>query len=350
MRSSGGAIRGGTGRESPTTTGRGVAALACGLLAVAALTGCDAARGVFPKAFPSESTTPTPAVRATAAPDGAWKTVTTRAGDMSFRIRDDWSVEPAPAREGTSSTGIPAYRVFNADGTEIAVLQQNPGATTSAALPGSTFTQLDSVPAPGADLLVDASKSQVRFDLTTHPNGDSEASYGLTSGVPVSAATAPGGQVPLGGGVQGTPKLAGPLVFQGLLALGPNERTPSQQDKALEAAKAYLMGQEYADLTAMFLSLDHHPERATGTRCDGSAFTYTTVNIDCGTVLGVYHTARIAERYDSRSGSTVRVMGDYLCSLKELGAKLDGVRKGEGVDGTCRVDGGYGSFTATWKS
>ena len=342
--------RAATDHHQGTTAARRAAfTAAIAVLAVVALTGCETARGVFPKAFPSESATSAPPVRASPAADDAWKTVTTRAGDLSFRIRDGWSVESAAATPGSSLTGIPAYAVLNADGTEIARLQQNPGPQTEGALPGSTFTHLDAVPAPDADLLVDSAKAQVRFDLTTHPNADSEAAYGLTSGVAVTAKTAPGGRVPLGGGIDGTPKLAGPLVFQGILALGPNEHTPSQQDKALAAAKAYVLTQEYADLTAMFQSLAYHPDRATVTECGGSTFTYSTVNIDCDTVLEVYHTARIAERYDARSGSNVRVLGAYSCTLKELGAKLDGIRKGEGIDGVCRVDGGYGSFTATWR-
>ncbi|MET1034555.1 MAG: hypothetical protein ABWX68_04890 [Arthrobacter sp.] len=343
----------GFGAARGTTVVRAVRALAACLAVGLALSGCGVARDVFPKAFTGETApaSASPSVRATPAPADAWKTVTTRAGDVSLKIRTDWTMEPVPASEGTSSTGITAYRVLNADGTELATLQQNPGDATSQALPGSTFTPLDSVPAPGVPLLVDSAKARIVFDLTTHPNAESEAVYGLTAGIPVTAKTAPGGAVPLGGGVQGSPKLAGPLLFQGVLALDPNSRRPTQQDAALAAAKQYVFTQEYADLLSMFRSLAYHPDRATGANCDGATFSYKTINIDCDTVLEIYHTARIAELYDERRGATVRVLGDYLCTLKDLGATdLDNQPRGEGIDGVCRRDGGYGSFTARWKT
>ncbi|MEE1621742.1 hypothetical protein ACQ7DA_11660 [Zafaria sp. J156] len=324
--------------------------LAAALAGTLALTGCDMARDVFPKAFESEQApaSSAPTEKPAPSPEGEWKTVTTDAGDVSFRIRTDWRVQSAPAQQGSSTTGIPSYRVLDSGGRELAVLQQNPGGLTSQALPGSSFTAVDAVPATGVPLLVDAAKAQVLFDLTTHPNGDSDAVYGLTSGLPATAAAAPGARVPLGGGIQGYPKLAGPLVFQGVLDLGADARA-NRQEAALAAAREYALSQEYADITAMMLSLDYHPERAQAVECAGSSFIYEAVNVDCATVLDVYHTARIAEDFDSRSGSRVRVKGKYVCDLKELGARHDGLPPGYGIDGTCRVDGGYGSFTAVWK-
>jgi hypothetical protein len=341
---------GGQNRTTPAPT-RAAGFLALGLACTLALSGCDTAREIFPKAFPSESAAPSepaPSVRAEPTAEDRWETATTDAGDMSFRIRDDWKVEPIEATAGTSTVGITGYRVLAADGRELAVLQQHPGRATIQALPGAKFTPIDSVPAPDASMLVDNTKAAVSFDFTAHPNAKNRAVYGLTSGVPVKARNAPG-RVPLGAGVQGYPKLAGPLMFQGMLEFDTSIDDAPQQEQALAVARDYVFSQEYADIVEMIRSLRHHPDRAVAVECESPTFNYAAVNIDCDTVVDVYHTARIVERFDERRGNRVRVEDDYWCTLKELGAKLDGLPPGYGIDGECRYDGGYGTFTATWK-
>ena len=310
------------------------AAAAAGALAAALLLSSCSMQQYFPKAFPSEAPPPEPApVRASPAADSEWKTVTTQSGDMSFRIRSDWTMEVVPSEPGYSATGIPAHEVRNAEGKLIATLQQNPGDDLPEALPGAAIQRLDSVPAPDVPLLVDSDDAEVVFDLTTHPNAKSHPIYGLTAG---------------GKGLHGNkgyPLLAGPLLFQGELALDKSIRSSAHPQEALEAAKAYVYTQEYADLVAMFLSLEYHPKEAKGTTCEGASFTFTTVNIDCDTVVQVYQLARWNRAWDSRKGATVRVADDYKCTLDILGAKnLD-----PGVDGTCKYSEGYGSFSVKWK-
>ena len=309
-------------------------AVAAGALAAALLLSSCNVQQFFPKAFPTQAPPPEPApVRASPAPDSEWKTVTTQAGDMSFRIRSDWTMEVVPSEQGFSATGIPAHEVRNAAGRLIATLQQNPGDDLPEALPGAAIQRLDSVPAPDVPLLVDSDDAEVVFDLTTHPNAKSHPIYGLTAG---------------GKGLRGNkgyPLLAGPLQFQGELALDKSIRSSAHPEEALEAAKAYVFTQEYADLVAMFLSLEYHPKEARGTKCEGASFTFTTVNIDCDTVVQVYQLARWNRAWDSRKGATVRVADDYKCTLDILGAK----NLPQGVDGTCRYDEGYGSFSVKWK-
>ncbi|WP_309081465.1 hypothetical protein [Zhihengliuella sp.] len=333
-------------RTRPSRGRLAVAGLA--LLTTAALTGCEVLPEVFPKAFPStEASEAPPSVRATPAAEGEWKQVTTQAGDMSFAVRADWTVLPVPANQTSSTTGIPAYEVLDSEDRVLATLQQNPGRGTRTALPGSTFTPVDTVPAPDVTYL-GAGDTAVVLDLTTHPNADSVLSYGLTNGTEVTTAVAPGGHVPLGGGVRGYPKLAGPLFFQGRADLGADD-SPTRQEDALALAEQYVFTQEYADVVHMLQSLRYHPERATPAECDGAAFRFETVNVDCDSVLDIYHTARIAQEIDARTGSLVRVRDRWLCRLKELGAELDGLPPGYGIDGKCRLEDGYGTFTALWK-
>ncbi|GER23365.1 hypothetical protein NCCP1664_18610 [Zafaria cholistanensis] len=307
---------------------------AAGALAAALLLSSCSVQQFFPKAFPSEAPPPEPPpVRASPAAESEWKTVITQAGDMSFRIRSDWTMEVVPSEPGFSATGIPAHEVRNAAGRLIATLQQNPGDGLPEALPGATIQRIDSVPARKVPLLVDSDNAKVVFDLTTHPNAKSHPIYGLTAG---------------GKGLHGNkgyPLLAGPLLFQGELALDRSIRSAAHPEEALEAAKEYVYTQEYADLVAMFLSLEYHPKEAKGTSCEGASFTFTTVNIDCDTVLQVYQLARWNRAWESRKGATVRVAGDYKCTLDILGA----ADLGPGVDGTCRYSGGYGSFSVSWK-
>ncbi|WP_344884693.1 hypothetical protein [Zhihengliuella alba] len=335
--------------QRPARTVRGRLALAgLAVLTTAALTGCEVLPEVFPKTFPStEASEAPPSVRATPAAEGEWKQVTTQAGDMSFSVRKDWTVLPVPADPTSSTTGIPAYEVLDAEDRVLATLQQNPGRGTRTALPGSTFTPVDTVPAPEATYL-DTGESAVVLDLTTHLNADSVLSYGLTSGTEVTTAVARGGQVPLGGGLRGYPKLAGPLFFQGRADLGADASHTRQED-ALAFAEQYVFTQEYADVVHMLQSLRYHPERATPAECEGAAFRFETVNVDCDAVLDIYHTARIAEEFDARTGSLARVQERWLCRLKELGAELDGLPPGYGIDGKCRLEDGYGTFTAFWK-
>jgi hypothetical protein len=312
---------------------RRVAAAAGALVAALLLSSCSLQQ-VFPKAFPSEAPPPEPPpVRASPAADSEWKTVITESGDMSFRIRSDWTMEVVASDPGTSATGSPVHEVRNAAGRLIATLQQNPGEGQPAALPGATIQRLDFVPAPDVPLLVDSDKAAVVFDLTTHPNAKSHPIYGLTAG----------GKDLYGN--QGYPLLAGPLVFQGELALDKSIRSAAHPEEALEAAKEYVYTQEYADLVAMFQSLEYHPDQAKSTTCEGASFTFTTVNIECDTVLEVYQLARWNRDWDSRKGATVRVADNYKCTLDILGAKnLD-----PWVDGVCKYDGGYGSFSVKWK-
>ncbi|GHC99663.1 hypothetical protein [Zhihengliuella salsuginis] len=319
------------------------------LVATTALTGCEALADVFPKAFEqAEPTEAQPTAKAEPSPEEAWRRVPTETGDMSFLAHEDWRVTTLEATGNSSSTGIAGYEVSHLDGRVLATLQQNPGRSTLASIPGSSFTPIDSVAAPDADVLGGGTTAVV-LDLVTHPNADSIASYGLVSDKKVSKEHAPGYQLPLGGGTQGYPKLAGPLRFEGRADLGIAEM-PDRVDDAEQAAEDYALTQEYADIVHMLGSLQYHPEKAEKQECDGTTFVYESVNVDCETVRSLYHTTRIAEDWDSKNGSTVKVAGKWACTLKELGAELDGKYPGYGIDGECELDGGYGSFTAIWKA
>lgn len=325
-----------------------LALAAVALVATTALTGCEALADVFPKAFDQEEPLEAqPSEKAEPSPEEAWRRVPTETGDMSFLVHEDWRVTTVEARGNSSSTGISGYEVTDADGRLLATLQQNPGRSTVESIPGSSFTPIDRVEAPEAEVL-GGGKTAVVLDLVTHPNADSVASYGLVSNKRVPAKLAPGLELPLGKGTEGYPKLAGPLRFEGRADLGIAEM-PDRIDDAEQAAQDYALSQEFANVAHMLGSLQYHPDEAEKLHCDGAAFVYESINIDCDTVQSVYHTTRIAEDWDSKNGATVKVGGKWSCTLKELGATLDGLWPGYGIDGECEIDGGYGSFTAIWK-
>ncbi|WP_146009017.1 hypothetical protein [Zhihengliuella halotolerans] len=325
-----------------------LALAAVALVATTALTGCEALADVFPKAFEKEEPAEVqPSTKAEPSPEEAWRRVPTESGDMSFLVHEDWTVTTLEAQGNSSSTGIASYEVTDANGRLLATLQQNPGRATVESIPGSSFTLIDRVDAPEAEVL-GGGKTGVVLDLVTHANADSIASYGLVSNKRVPAKLAPGSELPLGGGTKGYPKLAGPLRFEGRADLGIAEM-PGRTDDAEQVARDYALSQEFADIAHMIGSLQYHPEKAKKLECDGTAFVYEAINVDCDTVQSVYHTTRIAEDWDSKNGATVKVAGKWSCTLKELGATLDGLWPGYGIDGECEIDGGYGSFTAIWK-
>lgn len=315
--------------------------------AALSLTGCGLLQDVFPKAFDTqEELEARPTAKADPSPEEEWRRVNTDAGDLSFLVHEDWLVETIEATGQSSSTDIPAYRVMTEDGRLIATLQQNPGRETPSSIPGSTFTQIDSSPADDVKL-PSASGADVVLDLVTHPNAENVASYGLTARQDVPQEIAPGRSVPVGGGREGFPKLAGALRFEGRAPLG-NASLKDRRDDAVQAAEDYTFTQEYANITHMLASVRYHPDDANAHACSGTYFDFESVNVDCQTVVSLYDSVRIAEAWDSRSGGTVRA-GKWTCQLKELGAELDGQYPGYGEDGRCRITGGYGSFTALWR-